>query len=145
MSRRDPFLLQHLIVEAAELNPDQTAFIHRESTITYGDLCQRATALASALVEAGIEKGDRVGILTGKSIETAIAVYGIMMAGAQPVYTPPGRLSKSRPAANSKQFSRGPRSGSTSTPPSVEQAAMLYMEFDPPGLGGKLRVTGMLA
>ncbi len=97
MSRRDPFLLQHLIVEAAELNPDQTAFIHRESTITYGDLCQRATALASALVEAGVEKGDRVGILAGKSIETAIAVYGIMMAGAAYVpidpSSPPHRAS----------------------------------------------------
>ncbi len=42
--------------------------------------------VANVLQDCGVKKGDRVGIYLNRSIETAIAIYGILNAGA--VYVP---------------------------------------------------------
>lgn len=82
MRRKEAYLLPHLLEDSAQNDPGHIAFVCRDSTITYGELRRRSGSLASALIAAGVKKGDRVGILTGKRIETAGAVYGIMSAGA---------------------------------------------------------------
>ena len=38
--------------------------------------------MASALVDSGVRRGDRVGVLLPKRLEMVAAVYGIMKAGA---------------------------------------------------------------
>lgn len=45
-------------------------------------MCQ----LAAVLKEQGVKRGDRIGIYMNRSLETAIAIYGILQAGA--VYVP---------------------------------------------------------
>lgn len=82
MSHRSPYLLHHLIEDAAEASPQQTAFTFRDDALSYGELVARAGSLASALRSAGVTRGDRVGILAGKGVQNPVAVYGIMMAGA---------------------------------------------------------------
>jgi len=47
---------------------------------------KRMHQLAACLYEAGVRKGDRVGIYLHRSLETAIAIYGILHVGA--VYVP---------------------------------------------------------
>jgi acyl-CoA synthetase (AMP-forming)/AMP-acid ligase II len=58
---------------------------------TYGDLCQRARAVAYRLVEKyGVKPGDRVVLVLPPGLEFLDAFFGCMVAGAVavPVYPP---------------------------------------------------------
>lgn len=79
---RLPYLLTHTIRHSATKFPDKTAFRAGNASITYSDLVTQANQLANLLLALGVKKGDRVGIYLNKSLESAIAVYGIMSAGA---------------------------------------------------------------
>jgi acyl-CoA synthetase (AMP-forming)/AMP-acid ligase II len=80
------YLLTHLVEQAADADSGHTALRYRGESLSYGALWERASALANALIEDGVQPGDRVGILLQKSFDSAIALYGIMAAGA--VYVP---------------------------------------------------------
>lgn len=90
------FLLHHIVHHAAGQWPDKIAFRFDEQTITYAELFTRTNQLARMLIDQGVRRGDRVGIFLHKSMESAIAIYGIMQAGAAYVplnpAMPPARL-----------------------------------------------------
>ncbi len=75
-------LLHRSIDRAAERAPDDEAIRFGGSVLTYGELADRSSRLARVLRERGVSRGDRVGILARKGIESATAIYGIMKAGA---------------------------------------------------------------
>ncbi len=75
-------LLHHILQRAAERAPEKTAMRCNGQALSYGDWLRRSSALASALRAQGVQRGDRVGILLNKSLETPVAVYGTWMAGA---------------------------------------------------------------
>lgn len=81
-----PFLLHQLLSEAGAAGPDAVAVIDRDRSITYQELDQRASQLASLLVEMGLQRGDRVALLLEKSLESIIGIYGVLRAGG--VYVP---------------------------------------------------------
>ncbi|MEL6245648.1 MAG: amino acid adenylation domain-containing protein [Pseudomonadota bacterium] len=62
--------------------PVAEAFRCAGRSLTYRDLAERSNQLAHWLINAGVRPGDRVGIFLHKSLETAIAVFGILKAGA---------------------------------------------------------------
>ncbi len=71
--------------------PDHIALSEGERRITYSALSEMAGRFASALYEAGIRKGDRVGLMLPNCPEYAISFFGAMRAGAaatqvNPVY-----------------------------------------------------------
>lgn len=76
------YLLPHAIDQSAEKYPDHEAFRCNAQSITYAELACRTDNLARVLIEQGVQKGDRVGIFLNKSLESAVAIYGIMKAGA---------------------------------------------------------------
>ncbi|MEL7351448.1 MAG: amino acid adenylation domain-containing protein [Cyanobacteria bacterium P01_A01_bin.116] len=76
------YLLSQILDRAADEAPEQVAFRCEQQTLTYGELLQRANGLAQWLVAHGVARGDRVGIYLNKSLESAIAIYGIWKAGA---------------------------------------------------------------
>jgi amino acid adenylation domain-containing protein len=76
------YLLHRLVSEAAEASPHKEAVRCRGSALTYGELEAASNGVASALVDSGVRRGDRVGVLLPKSLEMVAAVYGIMKAGA---------------------------------------------------------------
>lgn len=80
------FLLPHLIDAGAAARPDHPAIRCRDEELSYRELAARANGLAHALVEDGVLPGERVGIFMPKCVECAVALYGIMKAGA--VYVP---------------------------------------------------------
>ncbi len=80
------YLLPQLIERAAMVDPDHVALRYRGESLTYGLLFEQASSLAHALIEDGVAPGDRIGILLPKGFESAVALYGIMSAGA--VYVP---------------------------------------------------------
>jgi amino acid adenylation domain-containing protein len=76
------FLLFQAIDRHATAYPDRTAFRCGPAAISYGNLAQRTNRLAHLLIGRGVGRGDRVGIYLGRSLETAVAVHGILKAGA---------------------------------------------------------------
>ncbi|MHB8835049.1 MAG: long-chain-fatty-acid--CoA ligase [Candidatus Methylomirabilia bacterium] len=62
--------------------------------LTYGELWQKANALAAALRKLGINKGDRVATILPNSPAIIISYYGIWMAGAS--VTPCNAMAKEK-------------------------------------------------
>lgn len=52
----------HLISQARERNPDGTAFVWGEETLSYGEVARRVDALAASLRSLGLQRGDRVAV-----------------------------------------------------------------------------------
>jgi amino acid adenylation domain-containing protein len=77
-----PYLLHHLLEEAARRAPERCALIDRKVRWTYADLEASAERLADALAALGVGVGDRVAIYAEKSAWTVAAVYGISKLGA---------------------------------------------------------------
>ncbi len=50
--------------------------------LTYGELKERSSRFAAALVELGVQPGDRVATLMGKSLDYVVTVLGLWRAGA---------------------------------------------------------------
>lgn len=75
-------LVHSCVDDAAARNPDHPAVVLGAETLSYGDLSDATSRLADALVDLGVERGDRVGLYVHKSFETVIGAYGIMKAGA---------------------------------------------------------------
>lgn len=76
------YLLPHAVDRAAMHTPDRDAIRHRGEALTYAALAERADRLAGLLRAEGVRRGDRVGIHAGKGLSAAVALYGIMKAGA---------------------------------------------------------------
>jgi len=89
------YLLPHTILNSANRYPDKEAFRFGDTTLTYTELVHQSHQLAHCLIELGVQRGDRIGIYLNRCLETAVAVYGIMSAGAAFVpldpYAPPAR------------------------------------------------------
>src|SRR5689334_18333567 len=72
-------------VQAARLGPRPALRFRRYglfSDITWADYREETLACAAALAEAGIKKGDRVGLISENRAEWLIADMAIMTAGA---------------------------------------------------------------
>ena len=103
---RSPATLPDALAATAERLADKVAFRHPgvESDpvdLTYGSLLERSNQLANALRANGVGRGDLVGVLMGKAVENAVAVFGIMTAGA--AYVP---LDPAAPVARLEAIAR---------------------------------------
>jgi amino acid adenylation domain-containing protein len=76
------FLLQQLLQSSARAFPQRTAVEDRDRSLSYADLDARSNELANLLIAAGVRRGDRVGFYLDKSLESVLAIYGIMKTGA---------------------------------------------------------------
>jgi amino acid adenylation domain-containing protein len=76
------FRLHRTIERVAERTPTRDAVRCTGASLSYGELVERAGRLAGVLAERGVVRGDRVGMLGRKSVDSPVAMYGIMMAGA---------------------------------------------------------------
>lgn len=74
--------LQTIFEENVQKNPDKTAIIFEDQTISYHELNQKANQLANYLLANRIKPNDIVGIMLPRSIETIICILGILKAGA---------------------------------------------------------------
>jgi amino acid adenylation domain-containing protein len=73
--------LHWLLSRAAERDPDHEAVRCAGNSLTYGELEVASNALARALIDVGVERGDRVAVLLPKGMEAIVAVYAAMKAG----------------------------------------------------------------
>ncbi len=77
-----PSLIHHYLDANAERAPAAAAVRFTGEQLDYAQLAERANRLAHTLLAHGVARGDRVGIYRGRGVELAVAVHGIMKAGA---------------------------------------------------------------
>lgn len=93
------YTLPHSVLQSALRFPDRPAFGDGKKVLNYLELANKMNQLANQLKDLGIKKGDRVGVYLNRNLETAIAIYGIMRAGA--IYVP---LDHQAPATLTRQL-----------------------------------------
>ena len=81
-----PYILQQLLTESARRHAERTAVWARGRTLSYRELEERSNQLGHFLRAHGIKKGDRIGLFFSKAVESVIAMFGALKAGA--VYVP---------------------------------------------------------
>ena len=72
------------LTKRAHLSPDVEAYVESDGSyrLTYTELNDRCSQLANAFVAAGIEKGERVGLLLMNSSEFMESYYALAKIGA---------------------------------------------------------------
>ena len=74
--------IHELFEEQVRRSPEATALVTEETEVTYAELLTRADLLASHLHQRGIGPGSYVGIFLEHSIETMVALLGVLRSGA---------------------------------------------------------------
>ena len=80
------------LAKSAEKYPNNPALLFQGTTVTFSQLDEMVNKFASALVSLGVKPGDRVSMLLPNLVQTAVAFYAAMRAGAvvvmnNPLYT----------------------------------------------------------
>nr|WP_272949934.1 amino acid adenylation domain-containing protein [Brevibacillus laterosporus] len=74
-------LIHQLFEEQAARTPEQVAVICEGEQLTYRELNERANQLARKLRAEGVEADQLVGIMTERSLEMMVGIFGILKAG----------------------------------------------------------------
>ncbi|WP_261888099.1 non-ribosomal peptide synthetase [Vibrio rhizosphaerae] len=81
----------HTLIEAqVARNPDATAVIFEEQTLSYAELNARANQLAHWLIEQGVRPDSRVAVCLERSCELVVSLLAILKAGGAYVPLDPG-------------------------------------------------------
>ena len=80
------FLIHHMLRASARRAPGTEALVHREQRLSYAEVARRVGGLAHGLREAGLERGDRIGIYLDASVPQALSIFAVSQAGG--VYVP---------------------------------------------------------
>ncbi len=70
------------IEKFAEIQPDKTALIAVDRTLTYREFNAEANRVAHALMARGVKKGDRVVVLLPRTSAVMLTIFGISKTGA---------------------------------------------------------------
>lgn len=76
------FLLHDWIAWHAASSPNRTALIEGDRTLSFGELERRSGIGAALLAKAGLAPGDRAVVLARNSIESVVAIWAALRAGA---------------------------------------------------------------
>jgi len=76
------YLIHHMLQTNAERFPDKEALVDKAVRLTFADANRQVTAIANGLREAGIGRGDRVGIYLDTSVCLSLAIFAVSRAGA---------------------------------------------------------------
>ena len=68
--------------ESAARAPAAVALVCGERRVSYGELAARASACARGLAALGVQRGDRVVLHLDNDVETVVALFGVLAAGA---------------------------------------------------------------
>lgn len=74
--------IHQLVGAQAARTPDAIAVVYRDQHLTYAQLDNRASQLATLLHQKGVTRGANVGVCAERSLELVIAVLGVLKVGA---------------------------------------------------------------
>ena len=80
--RHTPSTLHGAFMEQVTKSPHEAAVIYNDQQLTYRQLDERSISLHIIWKQQGVTRGDRVGLLAERGIETIVNVVGILKAGA---------------------------------------------------------------
>ena len=75
-------LVQDFLEQTAQRLPEKVALVCGERRLTYSEIESRANRLAHALVEIGVQRGDRVALYLHNSVEAVVGIFAALKAGA---------------------------------------------------------------
>jgi amino acid adenylation domain-containing protein len=75
-------LVNDFLQKSAERFPNKIALVCDKHRLTYTQIEEQANQLANGLLALGVQRGDRVAIWLPNSVETVIAIFAILKAGA---------------------------------------------------------------
>src|SRR4029450_7857891 len=75
------FLIHHILRTSAMQFPEKEALVHGEQRLTYSAVASQVAGLACSLREAGLQRGDRLGIYFDPSIPQVLSIFGVAQAG----------------------------------------------------------------
>jgi long-chain acyl-CoA synthetase len=73
--------VERFLEESARRFPEKVALVSGGRRVTYGQIDQDANRLARGLVQAGVNRGDRVAIFLENGVEAVVAVFAALKAG----------------------------------------------------------------
>jgi long-chain acyl-CoA synthetase len=71
-----------MFLETVKASPEQPAIHYFDQTISYGDLDRQSSALAAALKERGVKRGDRIALYLQNVPQFLVGMYGVWKVGA---------------------------------------------------------------
>ena len=74
--------IHEIIAEQAEKKPNAVAVVFKDTKITYKELNDRATKIATELIAQGIKENDIVGLCITRSENMIVGLLGILKSGA---------------------------------------------------------------
>ncbi|MEO6566028.1 MAG: AMP-binding protein, partial [Casimicrobiaceae bacterium] len=86
------YLLDHLLLHSANVDPAAPALTLLDRTLSYGDLANVVERVGNGLVRLGVGRGERVAFYLEKRFETVATAFGAAHAGA--VFVPVNPLLK---------------------------------------------------
>lgn len=66
----------------ATAHPDHPAFLFETRTLTYGEMADQSRRIATLLLESGVQRGDRVAVLSPNRPEIFSIYFGLALIGA---------------------------------------------------------------
>jgi acyl-CoA ligase (AMP-forming) (exosortase A-associated) len=75
------FLVHHMLRTSALRKPEKEALVHGAERMTFAQVSARVMNLASGLRGAGLERGERVGILLDAGIPQVVSIFAVPAAG----------------------------------------------------------------
>ena len=114
--------LPDILRKAAARYPERAAVRCQGRELTWAELWRQARSLATILRRQGVERGDRVAFYLNKSLESVVAIYGIMLVGA--AYVP---LDPSAPADRLRRIVEDCSIGCLITNPGKLETARLLL------------------
>ena len=70
-----------ILEDSARRWPEDTAVVHGGRSFSYSELCAAAESLAIKLRQAGVQAGDKVGLMCERSAEYIVAFFAVLRAG----------------------------------------------------------------
>ncbi len=74
-------LVHKFLEKSAAKTPGKIALVTSKGEWTYRQMNEEAECFSLALVDRGLEKGDRVGIYLGNTKESVVSIFGALKSG----------------------------------------------------------------
>ncbi|MED4400360.1 non-ribosomal peptide synthetase, partial [Metabacillus fastidiosus] len=74
--------LHEMFINRAKLLPDKAAVVHHNTLITYKELDDKSNQIARYLLDKGVKKGDYIGVIGERCIDTIVNLFAVLKSGA---------------------------------------------------------------
>jgi long-chain acyl-CoA synthetase len=75
-------LVRDFLENSADRLPDKVAIICEQKRLTYSEIDGMANCLANAMLDRGVQRGDRVAIYLNNSVEAVVSIFAALKTGA---------------------------------------------------------------